>query len=145
MNLSSLIDIHIDIRYKHHWIKNPLILHTKIDTKTINVDVSGKKDNSINKKIKLEDGEHQILISCDNKTNIHTITDKSGKIIEDSYMQLIHLKINDIDMMELVKRKAYFIKKDGGRIIPNDGIWLNGTLCFDFKTPLYVWFLESIF
>jgi len=145
MNSSSPIDIHIDIRYKHHWINHPLILHTKIDTKTIDIDISGKKDKSINKRIKLEDGEHKISISCDNKTNMHTTTDKFGEIIEDSYMQLVHFKINHIDIMELVKRKAYFMKKDGSRIIPNDGIWLNGSLCFDFKTPLYNWFLECIF
>ena len=145
MNLSSLTDIDIDIKYKHYWINNPLILHIKIDTKTIAIDVSGKKENSINKKINLQEGSHQISISCDNKTNIHTITDKSGKIIEDSYMQIVHFKINDIDVIELVKKRAYFIKKDGDKIIPNDGIWLNGTLCFDFKTPLYDWLLESFF
>ena len=145
MNLSSPIDLHIDIRYTHHWINNPLTICTKIDTKTINVDISGGKDNSFYKTIKLEDGEHQLLFSCNNKTNMHTKTDQFGKIIEDSYMKLVHLKINDIDVIELVKRQAYFIKENGDRIVPNDGIWLNGTLCFDFKTPLYDWFLECVF
>ena len=145
MNLSTPIDIHIDVRYKHHWINHPLTICTKIDTRTIDVDVSGKNDNLIYKKIRLEDGKHQLLFSCDNKTNMHTITDQSGKTINDSYMQLIHVKINDIDVTELVKSDAYFIKENGDKIVPNDGIWLNGTLCFDFVTPRYDWFLECVF
>ena len=145
MSLSIKHKIHLQVEYEHRWIHQPLNLIFKINDRVINVDVSGKNTVTIDKVISLAEGDYKFLLCCDNKDDNHTRIDGDQTIIEDSYAKFTKFFVDDINLMQFVKRHSYFISKNNEKITPTAGIWANGSWCMDFKIPVYDWFLESLF
>ena len=96
-----------------------------------------------------DDGEHQLRIVILGKTADHTRVDDQGDIIKDATLQLSTVTIDGIDVNQLfLDRCVYTHDFNGTQPEIQDtfhGIaGCNGTIVFEFTTPIYLWLLENM-
>ena len=96
-----------------------------------------------------DDGEYQLRIVILGKTADHTRVDDQGNIIKDATLQLSTVTIDGIDVNQLfLDRCVYTHDFNGTQPEIQDtfhGIaGCNGTIVFEFTTPIYLWLLENM-
>lgn len=141
--------INLRLEYEHQWIYHPFTVITKIDNRVINVDVSGKSNVVIDKKISLEGGSHYLDIVLSGKQENQTEIDKLGKIIADTTVELKSLQLEEIELIPLIRHTpdfgTFYINGQKDQIMKKlANFGFNGTWQFEFKTPLYDWILQHI-
>ena len=95
------------------------------------------------------DGEHQLRIVLLGKTADHTQVDEAGNIIKDATLQISTLTIDGIDINQLfLDRCVYTHDFNGTQTEIKDTFHgtagCNGTIVFEFTTPIYLWLLENM-
>ena len=96
-----------------------------------------------------DDGEHQLRIVISGKTADHTRVDDQGNIIKDATLQISTVTIDGIDVNQLFLEKCVYTHDFNGTRpkIKNSfhGVaGCNGTIVFEFTTPIYLWLLENM-
>jgi len=91
------------------------------------------------------EGVHKIGFTLNNKTDVDTIVDSNGNILDDTLISFEHLEIDEIEITELFEREAKFFDTENN-IKPNviKNIGFNGCYNFEFETPFYEWLLSKV-
>lgn len=136
------IDLLLEL--EHNWVHHPLIVFVKIDDIVLHLDVSGKKQIIIQRKLSLNDGQHHINIEVSKKNNKSIIIDDANNIIANSFVKIKRLLINDIDMQKMVEITSKFTDKNNKVLYKPGGIYDNGIWEFSIETPFYEWLLKKL-
>jgi len=96
-----------------------------------------------------DDGEHQLRIVLSGKTADHTQVDDQGNVIKDVTLQISTVTIDGIDVNQLFLEKCVYTHDfNGTQPEIKDSFYgtagCNGTIAFEFTTPVYLWMLEHI-
>ena len=96
-----------------------------------------------------DDGEHQLRIVMSGKTADHTRVDDQGNIIKDATLQLSAVTIDGIDINQLFLEKCVYTHDFNGTQPEIQDTFhgvagCNGTIVFEFTTPIYLWLLENM-
>jgi hypothetical protein len=96
-----------------------------------------------------DDGEHQLRVVMSGKTSEHTRVDEAGNIVKDVTLQISNVVIDDLDVNQLFLEKCVYTHNfnDTQPEIADTfhGVaGCNGTISFEFTTPIYLWLLENM-
>jgi len=96
-----------------------------------------------------DDGEHELKIVLQGKLPEHTKIDEQGNMISDSTLQISNVTIDELDINKLFLEKCVYTHNfnDSQPDIRDTfhGIaGCNGTISFEFSTPVYLWLLENM-
>ena len=96
-----------------------------------------------------DDGEHCLRIVLSGKTAEHTVVDDAGNIVKDATVQISQVVIDDLDVNQLFLEKCVYQHNfNGSQPDIKDSFHgvagCNGTISFEFSTPIYLWLLENM-
>ena len=99
-----------------------------------------------------EDNSHQLTFTLYDKTNNDTEILEDGTIKQDTLINLLQLKLNDVDLtdtMSLNKDVFYYEHDSNGtaqleKHTLYNILGCNGTATINFTTPFHVWLLENL-
>lgn len=96
-----------------------------------------------------DDGEHRLRIVISGKTADHTQVDDQGNIIKDATLQISAVTIDGIDVNQLFLDKCVYTHDFNGTQLEIEDTFhgiagCNGTIVFEFTTPIYLWLLENM-
>lgn len=96
-----------------------------------------------------DDVEHQLRVVMSGKISDHTRVDEAGNIVKDATLQISNVVIDDIDVNQLFLEKCVYTHNfnDTQPEIADTfhGVaGCNGTISFEFSTPIYLWLLENM-
>jgi hypothetical protein len=96
-----------------------------------------------------DDGEHKLQIVLSGKTTDHTKVDEAGNIVKDATLQISNVVIDELDINQLFLEKCVYTHNfnDTQPKIADTfhGVaGCNGTISFEFSTPIYLWLLENM-
>ena len=96
-----------------------------------------------------DDGKHEFRIVMLGKTADHTKIDEAGNIVKDATLQISNFVIDDMDVNQLFLDKCVYTHDFNGtqpKIADSfHGVaGCNGTITFEFSTPIYLWLLENM-
>jgi hypothetical protein len=96
-----------------------------------------------------DDSEHQLKLVLQGKLPEHTKIDEQGNIISDAALQIHNIVIDDIDVNLLFLEKCVYTHNFNGTQSEIADTFhgiagCNGTITFEFSTPLYLWLLEHM-
>ena len=127
----------IKIDYDHVWHHHPLKVQFFINDLEIEQEVD----------VDLPDGEHEYKIVVSGKT-FDNVLQEAGKTVKDSYINIKHLVVDNIDLQKIMMLNAKFYPDHPDPKAPIldrlTELGYNGQYKFKFKTPLYLWVLEKI-
>ena len=96
-----------------------------------------------------DDGEHQLRVVILGKTADHTQIDEQGNIIKDATLQISAVTIDGIDVNQLFLDRCVYTHDFNGTQSEIEDTFhgiagCNGTIAFEFTTPIYLWLLEHM-
>lgn len=96
-----------------------------------------------------EGDQHKLSITMSEKTPEHTILNASGKIIEDSCIEISEFKLDNIELnYTFYENCVYSHDFNGTGNSVKESFFrtmgCNGTVTFSFSSPVYLWLLENI-
>ena len=96
-----------------------------------------------------DDGEHRLRIVISGKTADHTQIDDQGNIIKDATLQISAVTIDGIDINQLFLDRCVYTHDFNGTQAEIEDTFhsvagCNGTIAFEFSTPIYLWLLENM-
>jgi hypothetical protein len=96
-----------------------------------------------------DDGEHQLRVVMSGKTAEHTQINQAGDITKDATLKISAVTIDGIDVNQLfLDRCVYTHDFNGTQPKIKDTFHgvagCNGTIAFEFTTPIYLWLLENM-
>jgi hypothetical protein len=96
-----------------------------------------------------DDNKHRLHIVILGKTPDHTHVNETGDIIKDATFQISAVTIDGIDINQLfLDRCVYTHDFNGTQPEIKDTFHgmagCNGTIAFEFTTPIYLWLLENM-
>jgi len=96
-----------------------------------------------------DDGEHRLRVVISGKTADHTQVDDQGNIIKDATLQISAVTIDGIDVNQLFLEKCVYTHDFNGTQSEIEDTFhgiagCNGTIAFEFTTPIYLWLLEHM-
>lgn len=125
-----------------------LTLAAKIDGETFwQGDPVGKHDLSV--ELIEDDAPHKLTFELSGKTHAHTQVDQEGKILQDLLVSIENLSLDEIDVQQLFYDHAVYHHDFNGNGPVTEGkffgtVGCNGTIIFEFRTPVYLWLLENM-
>ena len=95
------------------------------------------------------DGKHRLQIVLNGKTAAHTVIDDTGNILKDATVQISQVMVDELDINQLfLKKCVYEHNFNGSQSNITDTFHgmagCNGTISFEFSTPIYLWLLENM-
>lgn len=96
-----------------------------------------------------DDGKHELRIVMLGKTLDHTQVDEAGNIVKDATLQISNVVIDELDVNQLFLEKCVYTHDfNGTQPEITDSFHgvagCNGTISFEFSTPIYLWLLENM-
>jgi hypothetical protein len=96
-----------------------------------------------------DDGEHRLRVVISGKTADHTQIDDQGNIIKDATLQISAVTIDGIDVNQLFLDRCVYTHDFNGTQSEIEDTFhgiagCNGTIAFEFTTPIYLWLLEHM-
>ena len=93
--------------------------------------------------------EHELRVVILGKSSEHTRIDPAGNIIKDATLQISNFVIDDMDVNQMFLDKCVYTHDFNGtqpKIADSfHGVaGCNGTITFEFSTPIYLWLLENM-
>ena len=121
------------------WIDNTLLL----------------KNNHVQDKVTFvhdisdDDGEHILQVVLTGKMSDHTEIDEAGTIIKDATLAISNFEIDGLDVNQLFLEKCVYTHDFNGTQAEVADTFhgvagCNGTISFEFSTPIYLWLLENM-
>ena len=94
-----------------------------------------------------DDGEHRLRVAISGKTADHTQIDDQGNIIKDATLKISAVTIDGIDVNQLFLDRCVYTHDFNGTQPEIEDTFhgtagCNGTIVFEFTTPIYLWLLE---
>ena len=95
------------------------------------------------------DGNHELRIVISGKTLEHTKVDEQNNIIKDVIISVADVTIDGIDIAQLFNEKCVYTHDFNGTQSEIQDVFYgaagcNGTISFQFTTPIYLWLLENM-
>lgn len=96
-----------------------------------------------------DEREHELRVVMSGKTTEHTKVDEAGNIIKDVLISLANVNLDEIDINQIFVDKTVYTH-DFNSTQPeikdtfHGYLGCNGTLSFQFSTPIYLWLLENM-
>jgi hypothetical protein len=95
------------------------------------------------------DSEHELRLVLKNKTQDHTVVDKSGNIIKDACLVIKDIAFDKINLGFIANKESVYTHNFNGAGETTvekfyGQIGCNGTVSLKFSTPLYLWILEHM-
>ena len=92
---------------------------------------------------------YRIRIEMTGKKDEHTTLNAQGEIIKDSLLLFQDFELMEINVDQCIREKAQYRHTTNGHTEPvtqqfNGSMGCNGTVEFEFSTPLYLWLLENM-
>ena len=111
-----------------------------VDRVTDSVHFKHELDNS---------GEHELRIVLQGKLPEHTKIDEQGNIISDATLQISNVTIDDLDVNTVFQSNSVYTHDFNGTQPEIKDTFhgiagCNGTISFEFSTPVYLWLLENM-
>jgi hypothetical protein len=121
------------------WLDNDLLL------KNPHIQEKIKFTHAIND----NEGDHKLRIVLQGKTLDHTQIDADGNIVKDATLQISNVVIDEIDINQLFLDKCVYTHNFNGTQPEIADTFhgvagCNGTISFEFSTPIYLWLLENM-
>ena len=96
-----------------------------------------------------DDGKHELRIVMLGKTSEHTKIDEAGNIVKDATLQISNVVIDDLDINQLFLEKCVYTHNFNDTQPEIEDTFhgvagCNGTISFEFSTPIYLWLLENM-
>jgi hypothetical protein len=96
-----------------------------------------------------DDGEHELRIVLQGKLPEHTKIDEQGNIISDATLQISNVTIDDLDVNTVFQSNSVYTHDFNGTQPEIKDTFhgiagCNGTISFEFSTPVYLWLLENM-
>jgi hypothetical protein len=96
-----------------------------------------------------DDGEHELRVVMSGKISDHTRVDEAGNIVKDATLQISNVVIDDLDVNQLFLEKCVYTHNFNGTQPEIADTFhgvagCNGTISFEFSTPIYLWLLENM-
>ena len=96
-----------------------------------------------------DDCEHQLRFVVKNKLAEHTKIDQQGRIVKDACLTITHIQFEGIDFDQMWVDHARYRHNFNGHGPWQDDVFFetlgcNGTVTFEFSTPIYLWLLEHM-
>ena len=96
-----------------------------------------------------QEGTHEMRVIMSGKTSDHTVIDTDGNILQDVMFTLGNFDIDGIAVDHLVQSKIKYQHDFNGTQPPitdtfHGFMGCNGTLSFEFTTPMYMWLFENM-
>jgi hypothetical protein len=90
-----------------------------------------------------------LRIVLQGKTLDHTQIDADGNIVKDATLQISNVVIDEIDINQLFLDKCVYTHNFNGTQPEIADTFhgvagCNGTISFEFSTPIYLWLLENM-
>ena len=121
------------------WLDNDLVLNSEhvADTMRVAYDFPD------------ESGEHELRFVMKNKTTLHTQIDATGSIVSDACITISDVAFDEIELGHVFVAVAQYTHDFNGTqpeiTEPFFGtIGCNGTVKFEFTSPVYLWLLEHM-
>jgi hypothetical protein len=104
---------------------------------------------AFNYNIRDDDDEHKLRVVLSGKTADHTRVDEAGNIVKDATLQISNVVIDDLDVNQLFLEKCVYTHDFNGTQSEIQDTFhgiagCNGTISFEFTTPIYLWLLENM-
>jgi hypothetical protein len=120
-----------------------------LDEKTIVDILHVDKETPINLKIEVDDGDHELKFIMKNKTMDHTTVDENGQIVKDACLNISNFYIENVELGHTFLEQCKYHHDFNGNQDPvvdkfYGDMGCNGTLIFLFRSPVYIWILETI-
>lgn len=96
-----------------------------------------------------DEREHELRVVMSGKTTNHTKVDVDGNIVKDVLISITNVNLDDIDINHIFEDKTVYTH-DFNSTQPelqdtfHGYMGCNGTLSFQFSTPIYLWLLENM-
>ena len=92
---------------------------------------------------------HVLEIIMSGKEPRDTVLDNKGRILEDRLIDIEDIMLDDIDITSIVRRQATYTHNFNGSQPKTVGefysiMGCNGTVRFEFDSPVYNWLLENM-
>jgi hypothetical protein len=121
------------------WLDDLLIYNTAHVTGPYAVNYEFEDDN----------GEHELRFIMKNKTTLHTQIDATGNIVSDACITIKDVAFDEIELGHVFVAVAQYTHNFNGTqpeiTEPFYGtIGCNGTVKFEFTSPVYLWLLEHM-
>lgn len=96
-----------------------------------------------------DDSAHKLCVVISGKTQEHTKIDEEGNIVKDATLQLSNVVVDGIDINQLFLDKCVYTHNFNGTQPEiadsfHSIAGCNGTISFEFSTPIYLWLLENM-
>ncbi len=96
-----------------------------------------------------EDAKHQVVLELVGKRDIHTRINEQGEIVADAVVAVSNLVIDGIDVTDVFFAQSKYrhnFNGNGDAVVDKfyGTMGCNGTVSFDFSTPIYLWLLENM-
>ena len=107
------------------------------------------KHDNINHAVLDDDNEHELRVVISGKTVEHTQVDAQNNIVKDAVLNISNITVDGIDVTQLFNEKSVYTHNfNGTQAEIQDKFYgtagCNGTISFQFTTPLYLWLLENM-
>jgi hypothetical protein len=94
-------------------------------------------------------GPHRFEIELSNKLPSQCKVDQDGNIIEDAVAEIKNCCISGVDLGQVFYGQSLYFHDYNGASKPTVGqfyekMGCNGTVRFDFYSPVYVWLIENL-
>ena len=127
----------------------PLGFVLQIDDKIIEDIAHVKNETVIHKTINLDEGMHRLQLTMKNKTQNHTIVDENNNIIQDAMLKVDNFILDKIELHNTFLENTVYHHDFNGTGKPIKDLFFgeigcNGTVVFEFTSPIYIWFLEKM-
>ncbi len=144
------------------WDKPPHVEISVTNELCFKGDIEGTetKPNIIEFERNLEENKtHNLILNRLGKTNMQTVVNEKGDILNDQLLNIKKIEIDDIDIGALIYEGNYTPdypepwfsqQKEAGIELPKTfksvtEIGHNGIWNFEFKSPFYMWLLENLY
>lgn len=92
---------------------------------------------------------HKVRLEMTGKTDLHTVIDSQGHIVKDALLQFHNFTLADITVDSVMYLYAKYTHNHNGHSNSvtqpfNMSMGCNGTVEFEFSTPMYLWLLEHL-
>ena len=96
-----------------------------------------------------QDSQHKLRIVVQGKLPEHTKIDEAGNIVKDATLQISNVMIDEIEIDQLFLDRCVYVHDFNGTQPEIQDTFhgiagCNGTISFEFSTPIYLWLLENM-
>lgn len=128
---------------------NPIHLKILLDEYSV-FDKYVIKEETVSFDFAEDNEEHTLRFLISGKTDLHTVKDNSGAILDSTQISITDISFDAVDITSIImvsplKYKHNF-NNNGNDIVDKfyDIAGCNGEIILEFSTPIYLWLLENM-